>query len=143
MADTVVDSCVLVKWVLPEVDSPHAQRLLTESAQTGERLIVLDLAYAEATNAIWKQHYRGITTLDQSRLLLDKLVACPVHVESAQRLLRAALEIAAKYRRAIYDSMFVALANDLNLRGITSDEPLYNAVHADYPNIVLLRNWQP
>jgi hypothetical protein len=40
MSDTVVDSSVAAKWVLPESDSPQAQRLLTEVALKGERLIV-------------------------------------------------------------------------------------------------------
>src|SRR5947207_9040977 len=110
MADIVVDSSVMAKWVLPEADSPQAQSLITEAARTRDRLIVLDLAYPEITNAIWKQHYRGLVTLDEARLLLDKLLACPVHVEPAHRLLRPGLEIAAKYRRSAYDALFVALA---------------------------------
>ena len=52
-----------------------------------------------------------------------------------------ALEIAAKYGRAFYDALFVALCQDLGLPGITADEPLYHAVHADFPQIVLLRDW--
>src|SRR5438552_16067755 len=99
MPDTVIDSSVVVKWIVPEPDSQQAHLLLAESSRKGERLIVLDIAYSEATNAIWKQHYRGRATIDEARLLLDKLLACPVHVQSAQRLLRPALEIATKYRR--------------------------------------------
>jgi hypothetical protein len=47
------------------------------------------------------------------------------------------------FRRAspFSDALFVALAQDLGLRGVTADEPLYNAVHADFPQIILLRNW--
>ena len=65
----------------------------------------------------------------------------PVHVESANRLLKPALEIAAKYHRAVYDALFVALGQDLGLQGITADEPLHSAIHADFPQIMLLRNW--
>jgi len=32
MRDVIVDSCVMAKWVLPEVDSALAMRLLTEVA---------------------------------------------------------------------------------------------------------------
>jgi len=39
------------------------------------------------------------------------------------------------------DALFVALTQDLGLPGVTSDEPLYRAVHADFPQIVLLRDW--
>ena len=57
MSHTVVDSSVVAKWILPEPDSPHALRLISEVALQRERLIVLDLAFVEVTNAIWKQHH--------------------------------------------------------------------------------------
>jgi predicted nucleic acid-binding protein len=37
--------------------------------------------------------------------------------------------------------LFVALSQDLGLQAVTADEPLYNAIHADFPQIILLRNW--
>lgn len=141
MSDTVVDSSVAAKWILPEPDSAQADRLIAEVALKGERLIVLDLAFVEVANAIWKRYYRGLATPDETRQFLDDLLHSPVGVESAVRLLKPALEIAVKYRRAVYDALFVALCQDLGLRGVTADEPLYAAVHADFPQIVLLRNW--
>ena len=137
MSDTVVDSSVVVKWIVPEPDSAQADRLIAEVAQKGERLIVLDLAFVEVTNAIWKRYHRGLATLDETRQSLDDLLRSPVHVEPAVRLLKPALEIAAKYHRAVYD----AFCQDLGLQGVTADEPLYNAIHTDFPQIILLRNW--
>ncbi len=141
MSDTVVDSSVVAKWLLPESDSAQAQRLITEVALKGERLIVVDLAYCEVTNAIWKRHHRGLATLIEARLLLDELLRIPVQAQGSCRLLAPALEIAAKYDRSIYDALFVALVQDLKLTGVTADEPLYNAVHANFPQVVLLRDW--
>jgi predicted nucleic acid-binding protein len=141
MSDIVVDSSVVAKWILPEADSAQAQRLITEVALKGERLIVLDLIFPEVTNAIWKRYHRGLATLDEARQFLDDLLRSPVQVETAVHLLKSALDIAAKYDRAIYDALFVALAQDLNLDGVTADEPLYNVVHVDFPTILLLRNW--
>jgi predicted nucleic acid-binding protein len=141
MSDVVVDSSVVAKWILPEPDSAQAQRLITEVALQGERMIALDLAFAEVANAIWKQHRRGLATLDEARQLLDDLLQSPLHVEPAMRLLQPALEIAATYDRAVYDALFVALSDDLRLPGVTADEPLYNVLHADFPRIILLRNW--
>src|SRR5437773_8362463 len=108
MSDTVVDSSVVAEWILAEPDSAQAQRLIPEVALKGERLIVLDLVFVEVTNAIWKLHHRGLATLDEVRQLLDKLLRIPVHDEPAVRLLKPALEIAAKYDRAVYDALFVA-----------------------------------
>ena len=36
--------------------------------------------------------------------------------------------------------LFLALAQKLNVPGVTADEPLFNAVHADFPQIQLLRH---
>lgn len=141
MSDVVVDSCVAAKWILPEADSCQAQRLITDVAMAGERLIVLDLVFPEIGNAIWKRLHRSIATLAEARVFMDKLLRSPVHIESAHRLHRPALEIAAKYGRSFYDALFVALTHDLGLPGVTSDEPLVQAVHADFPQIVLLRDW--
>src|SRR5438552_7177726 len=133
MSDTVVDSSVVVKWIMPEPDSAQADRLITDVALQGERLLVLDLAFVEVTNAIWKRYHRGLATLDETRQFLDKLLRILIHVEPAVRLLKPALEIAAKYHRAVFDALFVALCQDLGLQGLTADEPLYHAIHTDFP----------
>jgi predicted nucleic acid-binding protein len=141
MNDVVVDSSVVAKWVLPEADSPHALRLTTEVPTAGGRLIVLDLVFAEVVNAVWKNHRLKTITLAEARKALAMLQSISFHVEPAARVLDKAFDIAVKYDRAVYDALFVALAQKLNIRGVTADEPLYNTTHADFPNIVLLRNW--
>jgi predicted nucleic acid-binding protein len=109
MSDTVIDSGVVAKWVLPEADTAEAQRLISEVALKGERLIILDLVLVEVSNAIWKQHHRGLAKLEEARQALNDLLKMPVHTEPAIRLLKPALEIAAKYNVAVYDALFVAL----------------------------------
>lgn len=140
MSDLVIDSSVVAKWILPEADSAQAQQLILRTAAAGERLIVLDLVFPEVGNAIWKRHRQQQINLSESRELLAALIRSPVVVEPAASLLPVAFEIAAKYDLAIYDALFVALAEQKGLPGITADEPLFNAVHTDFPRIVLLRD---
>jgi predicted nucleic acid-binding protein len=140
MSDLVVDSSVVAKWILPEADSAQAQRLITQAAAPGQRLIVLDLVFPEVANAIWKRHRQRLITLAEASDFLGALARLPVHVEPAARLLDSALQIAVKYDRAVYDALFVALAKDRGVRGVTADEPLFNTTHTDFPEIVLLRD---
>jgi len=142
MSDFVVDTSVVAKWILPEADSAQAQRLLTEAAATGGRLVVLDLVFPEVANAIWKRHRQHLITLDDAKGFLIELMQIPVEVEPAVRLITPAFEIAVKYDRAIYDALFVALAHDLKIQGVTADEPLFNTTHKDFSQIVLLRDWK-
>ncbi len=143
MSDLVVDSSVVAKWVLLEADSADAQLLLADTAVQGGASIILDLALVEVTNAIWKQHFRKLISLDDTKRLLDVLLRIPVGIEPAHKLLKPALEIAGRHGRAVYDALFVALAAETGLQGVTADEPLYNMVHTEFSQIVLLRNWRP
>ena len=143
MSDTVVDSCVIAKWILPESDSLDAQQLITEIPIRGDRLFVIDLALAETANAIWKRYHRRSISVERATDLLTRLWQIPLHVCSSANLLGSAFDIAVKNDRSIYDALFVALANDLKLTGVTADAPLWKAVNRDFPNIVLLRDWGP
>ena len=115
MSDLVVDSSVVAKWVFPEADSAKAQQLIVQTAAAGERLIILDLVFPEVANAVWKRHRQQLIDLSEARELLEALVRSPVAVEPAASLLDSAFEIAAKYDRAIYDALFVALSDQLAL----------------------------
>lgn len=142
MSDVVVDSCVMAKWVLPEVDSVQAMQFLTEVVSRGDGLLALDIALVEATNAVWTRRHRGLITLEDARGFVTDLSASPVEFQPAASWLRVAFEIAISYDRSVYDALFVAMAHDSHLPGVTADEPLWRAVHADFPNIVLLRDWR-
>ena len=136
MSDVVVDSSVVAKWMLPEVDSALAVQLRTEVPAAGGQLIVLDLILPEVGNAIWKSHRRKTVTLSKARNALAALKSIPLHLEPAARLLDQAFEIAVKYDLAVYDALFVVLVQDLGVKGVTADEPLYNTTHADFPQII-------
>jgi predicted nucleic acid-binding protein len=142
MNNAVVDSSVVVKWVLAEDDSEQAERFLDDIVGRSGQLLVLDLALIETANAIWKRHHRGLINLPIARQYVRDLLTCPLQLNSSVELLDSAMQIAAKHGCTIYDALFVALAADLQLPGVTADEPLWQAVHADYPNIMLLKNWQ-
>ena len=141
MSDVVVDSSVIAKWFVPEPDSAQARRVITDTAAAGGRLVVLDLILIEVANVIWKKHRQKLITLAEAKGSLADLMHSPVHLEPAARLLDQAFAIAIKYDRAVYDALFVALVQDLGVKGVTADEPLYKATHADFPLVLRLRDW--
>jgi predicted nucleic acid-binding protein len=141
MSDVIVDSSVVVKWFLPEPDSADAVAVRNKVTAAGGRLVVLDLVLIEGANAIWKAQRQKKITISAAQQALGDLQGIPMQIEPAARLLDKAFEIAVKYDRAVYDALFVALAQDLGVKDVTADEPLYNTTHADFPQIVLLRDW--
>jgi len=141
MNDWVVDSSVVTKWVLAEPDSAMALRVITDSTVRGGHLYVLDLAIVEVTNVVWTRYHRRLLTLVEAQQALTLLQQAAVKIIPCLPLLTAAFVIAAQFDRAIYDALFVAAACELGIGGVTADEPLVRAVGANYPEIVLLRNW--
>ncbi len=57
-------------------------------------------------------------------------------------LLDGAYKIAVKYKRTFYDSLYLALSVRENCRFVTADEKFYNSLNRDFPQIVLLADWQ-
>jgi predicted nucleic acid-binding protein len=141
MSDLVVDSSVVAKWVLVEPDSPQADRLLTDAAQQGFQLITLDLAVVESTNAIWVHFHRGLLSSAECQDAFAALMAMPLLIEAARPLLFSALPLSCTYHQSVYDCLFVSLVVKLGLKGGTADTKLYEAIHADFPQIILLRDY--
>jgi len=117
-------------------------QLFTKVVDGGDCLLALDIAVAEAINVVWAKHHRGLIALEAARGFVANLLDSPVYVQPSRSRLQAAFEIAARYDRSVYDTLFVAIAHEMRLPGVTADEPLWRSVHADFPNIVLLRDWR-
>ena len=122
----IPDACVGVKWCVPEADSDAAARLLdlrfalhvpdyffTEAASVLQRKAAVDRSLSEAE------------ALDAFRLLRT----IPMTVHSTDGLLEEAIRHGVRYRRPVYDSLYLVLAASLGGRVVTADGRLYRGVH--------------
>jgi predicted nucleic acid-binding protein len=124
----VVDSSVVAKWILPAADSLKAVGL-ADGASTP--LIILDLAPIEVANAIFVRQLRDKIPPDEATQFFEVLSSMQVQIVTSCDLLRRGLEIALKYRCAVYDALFVAAVEKLRCDGVTADERFYRAVAGD------------
>jgi predicted nucleic acid-binding protein len=122
----VPDACVGVMWFVPEPNSSAAARLLdtrfelhvpayffTEAASVLQRKVAVDHTLSEAQ------------ALDAFRLLQK----VPLTIHPTEGLLEVALRQGVRYRRPIYDSLYLVLATALGGRVVTGDRRLYNGIH--------------
>ena len=87
---------------------------------------VPDLVFPEVGNILWKKIRRGDLTEEQrgiAHLVEWRRWRC-----TPRPLLEAALEITMRTGRTVYDSLYVALAVQMDCRLVTADERLYNAL---------------
>jgi predicted nucleic acid-binding protein len=118
MKTLVVDASVVAKWFLPEPDASAALRLLDGRC----RLTAPDLIRAEMGNIAWKLHARGVLDAQEASDMIEHFLSMPLEVYDSAFLLASALEIAMATQRTVYDSLYLALAVELDGTVITADE---------------------
>lgn len=124
MTHLVVDASIVAKWLLPELHSDAARRVLTE----GNELLAPDLLWAELGNALWKRCCAGEIEVEEARDLLRDFKRFPVRTMSSIRLISPALDLATRFNRTVYDSLYLALAISQRCQLVTADRRLYDGL---------------
>ena len=136
MNRVVVDASVAAKWLLPSANEPFSQkalRLLYSYVNRGIEILIPDLFWAEIGNVLWKAARAGRCTVEQAQIGLDKVIVQKFLTISSRSLLYSAFDIASASGCAIYDCLYIALAEASRAEFLTADEKLVNAVGARYP----------
>jgi len=130
----VVDANVGIKWVLPEIHSEVALRLLDHDYE----LLVPDFFFPEIGNILWKRIRRGEMTPLQAQNDLIVLTEGDLQVGPSKPLMPDALEMAASVDQAVYDCVYLALAVTHQCQMVTADERFYNALsgHALFSHLM-------
>jgi predicted nucleic acid-binding protein len=132
----VVDVSVAIKWRLNDEECITEARQLLRDYQEGKidflapKLFLVEVANAFAAAAMRKR-LSAADAFDDFHAIAD--VAFPL-VEDADYIDNA-WQIAMKHSRAIYDALYLALAESLNCDFYTGDKKLYNAVKDKLPYV--------
>ena len=124
MTALVIDSSVAIKWYLPEEHSDRAIALQREDIE----LHAPDLLYVECGNVVWKRERKSELTRLDAAAILDSLGMLGIETHSSWPLVLASFEIAAATGRTVYDSLYIALALQLECKFVTADLKLCNAL---------------
>jgi predicted nucleic acid-binding protein len=136
----VLDACVGLKWVLSEPDSDKARTIRDELRSDVRDLIAPDVFAVECAHALTKSQRRGLLS-GAGKLYIDIMMDSP-RLFSSVSLMDRAIEIASKARIAVYDCLYVALAEQQGCELITSDKRLLNALQKGFPFITDLATLQ-
>ena|SRR5919106_523431 len=120
----VIDASVAFKWFVQEEGTERALVLL----ERDEPVVAPDLVVAEVANAAWKSlRRRELSTLQFDRILSD--VAQPFsRLVPLNQLIRPAAALTRQLDHAIYDCLYLALADAEGVPVITADQRLLDAV---------------
>lgn len=132
----VADASVAVKWILRGPEEPfitQARDLLLQHVRGQIQVLVPDLLWVELGNVLWKAVRRGRCTRLTAEAGLSEVRQHGLLTVSTGALIDSALEIAFKFDRTVYESIYVALAKRRSVQLITADERLANALASYLP----------
>lgn len=116
----VVDTSVVIQRLIVEVHTPYVRRLFAQMAQELV-MVVPEFCFLECANVLWKQvRFQGMPQQTAENLLME-LLELPLQVVWGSQFMSRALQIGLAHQLAIYDAIYLALAESLDCALITVD----------------------
>jgi len=120
MTQYIVDASVVVQRLIYDTHTTNAKALFRHVGTLHE-LYVPEFCLLECTNVLWKQvRFHGMSQSD-AEILIDDLSNLPFMIIPATSLLKRGLQIGLLHQLAVYDSVYIALAEHLGYPLITTD----------------------
>lgn len=126
-AGWVIDSSVVIKWLVEEEGSAQALAL----AARGEPLFSPALLLAECSNVLWKKVQRRELSPAVASQMLKLLTRAKVTFEPMRPLLTETLRLALALNHPAYDCFYLALAKRRALPFVTADDKLVRHLAAN------------
>jgi predicted nucleic acid-binding protein len=136
----VIDCSTAFQWFVAEVDTPKAQRLRNDFDNGICELLAPDLFPTEMANALLMEEQKKMSRVGpgDAALFLVQALNSLATILDAVPLLPRAQDIAKKYKRSVYDCLYVALAEREQCDFITADNKLVNSLQSAFPFVVSL-----
>ena len=132
----VVDASVLVKVVLNEPGSDLAIALLAAVALDARA--APDLAFLECAGTLVTAVRRGLLRREEAPAVLARIFQLRLTIHPTAPLLSSALHLALAHAISVYDAVYVALAEALDVPLITADAALVRGMGGAAIRVLLL-----
>jgi predicted nucleic acid-binding protein len=121
----VVDTSALIRLFVPDGPMPDGFEDFLHGVERGiNTAIAPELLVAEAANVINKKQILGeFSESDADRLLAD-LLSVPIRLFPHRLIILRAFDLARKYQLTVYDTLYLALAEDHGAVIFTVDRKL-------------------
>jgi len=130
-----IDACLYITHVMPDEDSAAVSALLREWRQAGASIVAPTLFRCECLNALRRAAIADRLSAETADIIREQILTFPVQLvaleDRAEEIwLRFVVELELP---TVYDSLYLAVADDLGCELWTEDHRLYRAVHDHLP----------
>jgi predicted nucleic acid-binding protein len=117
----VLDSSAALPWVFPERDSAKATQLRDDARNAVHEFLAPDMVPAEVFNSLLKAERTKRINVGEAKTLYASIGADIPALHPYLPLMPRAGEIASRFRVALYDCLYIALAERESCEVITAD----------------------
>jgi predicted nucleic acid-binding protein len=119
----IIDASVGVKWLISEADDDLAEALLTRVDLAAPDLLRLEIAHL-----LGKLHRRGEVSARFSREAWSELDEIPLSLHPTGEFIEVAFDLSLRLGAAVYDCVYLAMAETTDDVVVTADERFARAV---------------
>lgn len=141
MTAYVIDTSVLIKFVIPEEYTDIVRHIVSLHEASEIQLVAPDFLLVECANVLWKSALRTGESFEGVMSALDELREIKVRLAPQDDLLEDALRLALNMEITVYDALYCALAQSENAEIITEDRRLRNALDQTNIRFLALQMW--
>lgn len=106
-------------------------------------MYIPEFCLIECVNVLWKKvRFQGLLQTNAEQLI-DDLLVLPFQIVPVNQLLLQALQIGLTRKLAVYDSLYIALALDLDCPLITVDDIQADAAAQNSVTLKLITDFSP
>ena len=116
MTELVVDSSVVVKWLVPELGTSEAVALRGRYSFVAPELLILECA-----NVFWKKARRGEFSADEASLFTRAVEKADIEYVSIRVHAENITQLALELDHPVYDCAYLALAQARQCQFATAD----------------------
>ncbi|MBW4439228.1 MAG: type II toxin-antitoxin system VapC family toxin [Pleurocapsa minor GSE-CHR-MK-17-07R] len=130
MVIIVVDASIIIETLVSGQFVGFTENAIFGDLSPEFSAVTPQFALLEGANVLWKYIGRGLISSEQGFALFEQLIQIPVDIVSIDEVFAQAFEIGTQNRLAIYDSVYIALAQRLNAPLYTLDARQASAARA-------------
>ena len=124
----VVDTSALIRLFVPDGPMPDGFDDFLRGVERGTNsAIAPELLVAEAANVVNKKRISGEFRENESAQLLADILSVPIRLFPHRPILLRAFDLAREYQLTVYDTLYLALAEDHGAVIFTVDRKLLKA----------------
>ena len=121
----VIDASALIRLFIPDGPLPEGFEKFLRGIEQGRNMAIApELLLAESANVINKKRKSGELTVEESMQLISEFLSLPIRLFPHGTVLTRAFELASERNLTVYDTLYLALAEEHGAVIFSSDRKL-------------------